>query len=613
MIPRQPIKSRFEKSVAVSALLTFSKGDRLNMFVVLIAQISLGILDFAGIILIGVMGSIAISGISSSEIGNRVGTFLQFFGLSEQTLQVQIAVVGIFSALFLIAKTIVSLLVTNRVFTFLSNKGAQFASRLIDKLLASSLKQVQEKSVQELVYTATGGVNALMTGVLGGWFNLIGDFALLLILGLGLVLIDSTVALFMTTFFVLVAALIYKRLGKQFGSLGRKQADLSIQTAQNINEIVLSFRENFVRDRGGYYSRKFQNIEYQKAKGNSRINLVSMYTKYIFEIVFVLTALSISAYVFLTEPVTRAAALLSIFLATSMRVIPAVVRIQQGISRIKLQTGYAEAAIQLMKSMDKSPGTTPSVDSIPVQHVGFSPSIEINKMKFSFGSLEWALFIDEISVKPGEFIAFVGSSGAGKTTLVDLALGLRKPNEGTILISGLEPGEAIRKWPGAIAYVPQDSAILEGSILDNLALGYSKESIDESSAWEALETSHLDGFIKNLPDGLQTIVGDRGTRLSGGQRQRLGIARAFITKPSLIFLDEATSSLDGEIEAAISETMLEMRGKITVVMIAHRLSTVVSADRIYFLKEGKVAGVGTFQELKEKNTDFARQADIMGL
>jgi ABC-type multidrug transport system fused ATPase/permease subunit len=296
-----------------------------------------------------------------------------------------------------------------------------------------------------------------------------------------------------------------------------------------------------------------------------------------------------------------------------MRVIPAVVRIQQGISRIKLQTGYAEAAIQLMKSMDKSPGTTPSVDSIPVQHVGFSPSIEINKMKFSFGSLEWALFIDEISVKPGEFIAFVGSSGAGKTTLVDLALGLRKPNEGTILISGLEPGEAIRKWPGAIAYVPQDSAILEGSILDNLALGYSKESIDESSAWEALETSHLDGFIKNLPDGLQTIVGDRGTRLSGGQRQRLGIARAFITKPSLIFLDEATSSLDGEIEAAISETMLEMRGKITVVMIAHRLSTVVSADRIYFLKEGKVAGVGTFQELKEKNTDFARQADIMGL
>ncbi len=607
------LKEKFENSLPGIALLTFSRRDRLSMMLVLLAQISLGLLDFAGILLIGVIGSIAISGISSSEVGDRVGSLLQIIGLSEESLQTQIAVVGLFSAFFLITKTIVSLLITNRAFTFLANKGAQFSSHLIDKLLATSLKKVQEKSVQELVYTATGGSNAFMTGVLGGWFSLIGDLALLLILGLGLVLIDSAIALFMTALFVSVAIMIYKRLGKQFGKLGKEQADLSISTAQNINEIVLAFRENFVRDRGGYYSHKFRNIEFQMAKGNSRINLLAMYTKYIFEIVFVITAVSISAFVFLTEPVTRAAALLSIFLATSMRIIPAVVRIQQGVSKIKIQTGYAHSAIELLKSLHDSPGTTPSSRVLPTKHEDFQPKIEMRDIQFSFGSSDWHLSIDNVEIDEGEFIAFVGSSGAGKTTLVDLILGLRTPNSGAVTISGLEPEKAIKRWPGAIAYVPQDSAILQGTIMDNLVLGYSNEGVDESAAWRALEVSHLDGFVRNLPKGLDTVVGDRGTSLSGGQRQRLGIARAFMTNPKLVFLDEATSSLDGEIEAAISETILEMKGKVTVVMIAHRLSTVVSADRIYFLNGGRVNGIGTFHELKQMNADFARQAAIMGL
>jgi ABC-type bacteriocin/lantibiotic exporter with double-glycine peptidase domain len=338
-----------------------------------------------------------------------------------------------------------------------------------------------------------------------------------------------------------------------------------------------------------------------------------MYTKYIFEIVFVVTAISISAFVFLTEPVTRAAALLSIFLATSLRIIPAVVRIQQGISKIKIQTGYAHSAIELLKSVNDSPGTTPSSKTLPKQHIGFEPTIQIKNVNFDFGNNDWTLEIDKLEVNEGEFVALVGSSGAGKTTLVDLILGLRKVNSGDIKISGLPPETAIKRWPGAIAYIPQDSAILEGTVLDNLALGYPESEENELVAWRALEIAHLGEFVRNLPNGLKTFVGDRGTSLSGGQRQRLGIARAFMTNPQLIFLDEATSSLDSEIEASISQTILEMKGKVTVVMIAHRLSTVVEADRLYYLNYGKIEGVGNFQHLKQINSDFARQAEIMGL
>ena len=607
------LTNNIRKSPTWITLKMFSRSDRRNMLVVLFIQISLGVLDLVGIALIGVIGSLAIAGISGDAVGDRVSGVIRLLRLEDQTLQIQISIIGGLSAAFLISKTLVTLILTNKTFTFLANRSAQFASLLVDKLLATNLKKIQEKSIQEIIYVASGGVNALILGVLGGWFNIVGDFALFMILGTGLFIIDSGIALSMTLFIVLIAALIYRRLGEQFGELGVTQANLSVKTAQTVNEIVLAFRESFVRDRGGHYAKRFRDLEFAMAKGNSRINLMSLYTKYIFEVVFVLSSIAVAAFVFTTEPVGRASAILSIFLVTGMRIIPAVVRIQQGMSKIRIQTGYAQQAIDLLKSVEKSSGTTPSSKFVPREHSGFTPEINLKRVKFDFGNEDWSLLIDEVSIRKGEFVGFVGSSGAGKTTLIDLILGLREPQTGTVEISGMPPKKAIECWPGAIAYVPQDSAILEGSIRENIVLGYETEEVEDEILWRALELAHLTEFVKGLPEGLDSKVGDRGTRLSGGQRQRLGIARAFLTAPDLIFLDEATSSLDSEIEAAISDSILKLKGRVTVVMIAHRLSTVLEADTIYFMRDGSIVDKGTFQELKLKNEQFARQAQIMGL
>jgi ABC-type multidrug transport system fused ATPase/permease subunit len=187
------------------------------------------------------------------------------------------------------------------------------------------------------------------------------------------------------------------------------------------------------------------------------------------------------------------------------------------------------------------------------------------------------------------------------------------PSEGVIKISGLSSSEAISKWPGAIAYVPQDINISNGTIAYNVGLGYQLSEISESEIWSALETAQLADFVRNLPLGLQTPVGDRGSKLSGGQRQRLGIARALLSNPKLLVLDEATSALDGKSELDVSDAINALKGSMSVVLIAHRLSTVRNADLVVYLDKGRLVTSGSFDEVRKRVPDFDHQAKLMGI
>jgi ABC-type multidrug transport system fused ATPase/permease subunit len=187
------------------------------------------------------------------------------------------------------------------------------------------------------------------------------------------------------------------------------------------------------------------------------------------------------------------------------------------------------------------------------------------------------------------------------------------PTRGEVLISSMVPLEAINKFAGEIAYVPQDVSITNGSIRENITIGYEDTKFTDEEILEALKVAQLDDFVNQCEDGINSQVGDRGTSLSGGQRQRLGIARALVSKPRLLILDEATSSLDAESEAKISDAILRLKGYVSVVLVAHRLSTIRHADKIVFLKEGSIAGIGTFAELRESIPEFERQAFLMGL
>ena len=268
----------------------------------------------------------------------------------------------------------------------------------------------------------------------------------------------------------------------------------------------------------------------------------------------------------------------------------------------------------MIEELSEYPLPDTQIKELDLKHQGFVGGVEVKDVTFTYPqNRDPAISGVSLHVKPGQIVSFVGSSGAGKSTLIDSILGILEPEFGTITIQGLPSRDAIKKWPGAIGYVPQDVLITNGTILENVCLGYPINQIDVANVWRALQIAHLADFVNSLPNGLNTQVGDRGTKISGGQRQRIGIARAMYTNPKLLVLDEATSSLDGVTESIITEAIQALKGDVTILLIAHRLSTVKESDVIHYLSGGKLLASGTFEQVRNSVPEFNLQAESMGL
>jgi ABC-type multidrug transport system fused ATPase/permease subunit len=337
-------------------------------------------------------------------------------------------------------------------------------------------------------------------------------------------------------------------------------------------------------------------------------------SKYLVESAVIIGAVFIAMIQFLINDSSHAIAVLTLFMAAGSRIAPAVMRLQQNAMSIKRNIGGAQVTLDLISELMNEPFSAEQVIKIDTEHYGFSPNVEIRNLCFKYdGAPKNSLTKINLSVGPGTSLAIVGPSGAGKTTLVDVILGVLESNIGEVRISGKKPINSIKEWSGAIGYVPQDVMISDGTIRSNVALGFPEKDANDDLIWDALDKARLKDFVLSLPLGLDSPVGERGTRISGGQRQRLGIARAMFTRPRLLVLDEATSALDGTLESEISDSIQALSGEVTVIMIAHRLSTVRTADLVAYLENGEVIAQGTFEEVRSKVPNFDSQAKLLGL
>ena len=608
------IRRQLQDSTIWRSAQVLSTSDRRKVIGVVGLQISFGLLDLCGVAVIGMIGALAISGVGAQTPGNRVSELLRQLHLEGYSLQTQATILGLAAALLLVSKTLFSVFFTRRTIFFLSRRAAVISSELIGKLFGQSLLTIQSKSMNEMMYSVTQGVSLITVGVLGTSVTLISDTSLLLVMAVGLFVVDPMVAFSTFVIFGAIGFILYRLMHVRARELGLLQSQISIKSNEKILEAISSYRETVVRNRREYYARVIGNSRLELANVTAELSFMPNISKYVMEVTVVVGFLAISAVQFAFQAASHAVAVLSVFLAASTRIAPAVLRIQQGAISVRASLGGARPTLELVEQLESEKKLEPVSDQVDIVHEDFNPEIRITNVNLTYpGANRKALNNVNLKITPGQIVAIVGPSGAGKTSIVDVLLGVLNPDSGQISICNLDPLTCIAKWPGALAYVPQDVVISNGTIRENVAMGFPRASATDELVRDALRIAQLDSFTDSLSEGIDTHVGDRGTKISGGQRQRLGIARAMFTRPQLLVLDEATSALDGETEADISDAIQNLRGSVTVLMIAHRLSTVRKADRVIYMAKGQVITEGSFADVRQNVPDFDKQAKLMGL
>jgi ABC-type multidrug transport system fused ATPase/permease subunit len=601
-------------SVLRSSFALLAKRDRTRVTLIAITQAFMSLLDLIGVALFGIIASLALSGINSEQPGNRAGSVLRFTNLSNFSLQVQTGILASTAVSLLIFRTTLNFYISRRILYYLGIKSAVISKELITRVLSLNLLRLQSWAPQSILYNLTTGVSTIVIGIVGMCVTLISDFSLLLVLFVGILVIDPWVAISSVFLFGLILYTLHRILDKKSYRLGQVSRDLNVASNETILQTFVSYREIMVRGRLKLYADRIGGQRLALSKVIAEQAVMPNVGKSVIEVSVLLGAIVLSAIQFLLFDSSRAISSLSIFLVAGTRVAPAVLRIQQGILQIRSNMGIAKATLEMVQDLPKYHADLLVLTGLQTEHIDFSPSIEVRDLKFSYlNSTVNFIDIDRLSIPCGSISALVGPSGAGKTTFVDLILGIFPPASGQISISGLSPVDAIAKWPGALGYVPQNVVISNGSVHENIALGFSTDEVSTDEVWRALELTSLLKWVEGLPDGMNEVLGDYGRKMSGGQRQRLGLARALITHPKLLVLDEATSSLDGQSESEITEALKSLPDENTILVIAHRLSTVIDADQVIYMDEGRILAIGTFDEVRKAVPDFDRQAQLMGL
>ena len=577
----------------------FDKSDRKKIYLITLIQVLSNFLDLIGVALLGVLGSLAISGSSDKQPGSKVESVLKILNLDNYNVQYQAALIGVLAASFLVIKTLFSLFFTRRTMYFLSYRSAKLTENLISKLLSQSLQGIQKNSVQENIYALTGGVGSIVNSIMGAAIFAISDLSLTLIMLVGLFYVDPLICLLTIVMYIGIAVILYMLTGRRMHLLGIKQGKLSIKNQEMIREILGTYREAVVGGKRAFYIEEVRKHQFSIAKNNAEFSFFPNISKYVLEITLILGIFLISGIQFYKYSAEHSVAVLSVFLISSARIAPAVLRIQQSMIQMRGSLGAAAPALKLIDQLKNVKYPLSNSNKFNREYIKSKSDISLTNINFKYDeNSSFGIANVNLLIESGTVNAIVGRSGAGKTTLVDIMLGVISPTEGEILISGKSPHEVIDNYPGLLAYVPQDVYIKE---------------IPSEFIYDVLKKAQLSDFVESLPQKLDTYIGDNGSSLSGGQKQRLGIARALITEPRILVMDESTSSLDGETESNLTNAIISLRGQTTLILIAHRLSTVRNADKIIYIEGGKILASGSFNEVREKVPDFDKQSKLMGL
>ena len=608
---------RFKQTDYFQILKLVSQSDRIKLFLVSLIQIILAFLDLIGVAFFGLIGSVTVAAISSTKVAGRTESVINFIGLENYTSEVQVAILGSLSAVLMIVKTFASLYFNKKVIFYLSRRSAVISANLTSNLFKKSFTDIKQQGNQKLIYSLTTGVDRITVAVLATSVALIADIALLIVLLTGLLFVNPIMTLILLATLTLVSAALYFAMKNKNKRLAVLQAKYTISSSNKIFEAVGNYRELLLRGKRQFFAEGIGDARMSQADTTANSTYLMNVNKYFLEASVLFVAILITGIQFLLSNALRSVATLTLFFAAISRIAPAVFRIQQNLLTIKNGLGGAKPTLDLISSLQLSVNKMANkkeTEIIPTIHGGFSGAVVIKNLSFKYpGSENNAVQDISVQLNSGQYIAVVGQSGAGKSTFVDLLLGLHHPSSGSVQISGLDAIDAIERWPGAIGYVPQEIQLVSGSIVENVLLGFKDNSENRKHVVNALKRAELNEYLSSNEVISDLNIGDEGGKLSGGQRQRIGIARALLTNPKILVMDEATSSLDAQTEDNIAKAVNRAKENSLVIVVAHRLATVRRADLVIYLENGAIKAQGTFDEVRKLVPDFDSQAQLMGL
>jgi len=473
---------------------------------------------------------------------------------------------------------------------------------LVTRLLVGHARAPQlvrmERDAAETLRTVINSVSQVAYGVVGASVNLVSNIAVGLAVALGLFLSSPLVALVVVAYFTFIALAWIRIVRGGLERRGRRIQELQREQLQLVLQALSAAKELQIRGRALFYSDSAVARTRGIAASSRGANVVNGSLRYLLETSLVLGAVLIVAAAGSTGGQGAVLPAVGLVLAGAFRLLPAL----NQILFLSNQVQFNRSAIDLVErelatfGPFSDPAEASELSSRPLR---FTKELRFDGVTFQYPTRDQPALRDiSFAIRPGESLGILGPIGSGKSTLLDIVLGLLEPDTGKLTIDGVPLAECRESWQRSIGYVSQDVYLVDDTLRTNVALGWRDDGIDDTAVLDAIRLARLEDVVAALPDGLETVVGERGVRLSGGQRQLVGLARALYVRPSVLILDEATSNLDQGTEQRIVETIATLRGDITIIIVTHRILSVSQCDRLIYLEAGAIRAQGTPEELK---------------
>jgi ATP-binding cassette, subfamily B, bacterial PglK len=586
-----------------------TKSEHRKFYLLSFAMIFMGFTEIAGIGSIAPFLSVVTkpSIVQENAILKKIYDTLGFENFNSFVIALGFAVLG-----FVVLRNFTAAIVKFSQIRFAENRGFRLSRRLMAKYLGQPYIFFLNRNSAELSRNILSEAATVISTFLIPLLELMTRLVTVIAVIVFLVLMDPKVAIAVSLTLGILYGSIYLMVKKVLFKIGRKRLRTNQKLFQLVREVFGGIKDVKLLGKEGIFLNSYSIVARKQARYNSNRKIIGSFPKYALDTIVFGAMIGMILYLMISREgdFTESIALLGIYAMAAFRLMPAVDGIFKQMANLRGTAAVVDALHEDLGTVSEEEEQAEQVQP-PRERLTFEKEINLENIVFKYPGAEESVIRNQSLVIPkNSTIGFAGPTGCGKTTLVDTILGLLRPSSGTIIVDGTSINEEnLASWQANLGYVPQTIYLSDDTVARNIAFGVPPGEIDIEKVKQAARIAHLDKFIETeMSNGYQTFVGEQGIRLSGGQRQRIGIARALYHDPEVLVLDEATSALDGITEAVVMEAIEELAGKKTIILIAHRLTTLKEADAIFILENGEIIERGTYNDLIKDSSRFRKMA-----